>query len=175
MIFVASAAGYLIGSLPTADSLGRLWGFDLRQEGSGNPGANNAFRVGGPALGASVLLIELAKGLLAVTSGTLLAGDPGAVAAAVAAVAGNVYNIWYRLRGGKGLAISGGALLGAAPALILPVLAVLVVVAAATRSSGLAALTAIVVMNGAAVLWWLFEWSAGWGVMTGPLLSLIHI
>lgn len=173
MSLLAAFAGYLVGSIPTAAPLGRIWGVRLREQGSGNPGANNALRLGGPVLAATVLLLEVAKGLAAVQIGSGLAGDIGAVAAAIGAVAGNVYNLWYRLEGGKGLAISAGVLLGVAPALLMPALAVLVVVAILTKSSGAATLGAVVTLNAAAVTWWLTGWSPGWGIGSGPLLVLL--
>lgn len=173
MIALAALAGYLIGSLPTAAGLGRLWGVELRDAGSRNPGANNAMRLGGPVLGATVLLVELAKGLGAVRMGQALGDDIGAVVAAIGAVAGNVYNVWYRMEGGKGLAITGGVLLGAAPALLIPGLAVLIAVVIPTRSSGFASLAAIVTLNLGAVTWWLSDWSPGWGMSAGPLPVLM--
>ncbi len=175
MIALAALAGYLTGSIPTAAGLGRLWGVELRYTGSGNPGANNAMRLGGPMLGLTVLMVELAKGLAAVRIGQTMEGDLGAVVAAIGAVAGNVYNIWYRMKGGKGLAITGGVLLGVAPALLIPALAVLIVVVIPTRSSGLASLAAIVTLDLGAFTWWLSDWSPGWGISTGPLLVLMAL
>ena len=170
MTALAPVVGYLIGAIPTAAALGRLWGVDLRLEGSKNPGANNAMRLGGPVLAATVLLVELAKGLAAVRVGQLLGDDLGAVLAAVGAVAGNVYNVWYRFEGGKGLAISGGVLLGTAPALLIPALAILVIVVIPTRSSGLASLAAIVTLDIGAVTGWLTEWAWGGGISPRSLL-----
>lgn len=173
MTALAAVAGYLIGSIPTASGLGRIWGVDLRRAGSGNPGANNAMRLGGPVLAATVLLVELAKGLAAVRIGQSLEGDLGAALAAIGAVAGNVYNVWYRLRGGKGLAITAGVLLGAAPLLLVPALATLVAVVIPTRSSSLASLAAIVTLDVGALAWWQTDWSVGWGVSPGPVLMLL--
>jgi glycerol-3-phosphate acyltransferase PlsY len=62
--------GYLIGSVPTALWLGKLWGVDLRRGGTGNPGANNARRLGGNTLALLVLIVEITKGLLAVVVGS---------------------------------------------------------------------------------------------------------
>lgn len=175
MTALAAIAGYLIGSIPTASWVGRLWGVELRRAGSGNPGANNAMRLGGPVLGVTVLLVEVAKGLAAVRIGQSLEGDLGAVIAAVGAVAGNVYNVWYRLQGGKGLAISGGVLLGTAPALLLAGLAILIAVVIPTRSSGLASLAAILTLDVGAFTWWLSDWPTGGQVPPGPLLLLLTL
>lgn len=170
---IAGLTGYLLGSVPTAAPLGRIWGVHLRKEGSGNPGANNALRLGGPMLAATVLLVELAKGLAAVRLGAMLEGDAGAVAGAIGAVAGNVYSVWYGFGGGKGLAISAGVLLAAAPVLLLPTALVLILVVLPTRSSGAATLGAIAALNAAAVAWWLLDLATGWGIGAGPLLVVL--
>lgn len=166
---------YLLGALPTADPLGRIWGVHLRKDGSRNPGANNALRLGGPVLAVTVLLVEIAKGLVAVRLGFAFDGDAGAVAGAVGAVAGNVYSFWYGFRGGKGLGISAGVLLGTAPMLLLPAIGVLIMVVLPTRSSGMATLGAIVALNAAAVASWLADWSTGWGIRSGPLLVVLSV
>ena len=129
-ILLAALAGYVIGSLPTAVWLGRLWGVELLRDGSRNPGANNARRLGGDTLAVLVLIIEIAKGLTAVVVGMVIGGETAAIggeaattggeaaalAAGLGAVTGNVYNVWHRFKGGKGLGISGGVILGLWPA-----------------------------------------------------------
>ena len=175
MILIAGLTGYFVGALPTAAPLGRVWGVHLRQDGSGNPGANNALRLGGPVLALTVLLIEIAKGLAAVRLGFAFEGEAGAVAAGIGAVAGNVYSVWYGFSGGKGLGISAGVLLATAPLLLLPAILVLIVVVAPTKSSGTATLGAIAALNAAAVTWWLAEWSTGWGIGSGPLLVVLSL
>ncbi|MBW3666466.1 MAG: glycerol-3-phosphate acyltransferase [Actinobacteria bacterium] len=166
----AIVAGYLIGSLPTADWLGRLAGVSLRHAGSGNPGANNALRLGGPGLAAAVLLVEMTKGIAAVLAGDALAAEIGAVVAGLGAVAGNVYNVWYRGHGGKGLGITAGVLLAAWPTALLPSLLLIAVVALVTRSSGLAALSAVAGLLVMSLLWYWRDWPTAWGVGNGALL-----
>lgn len=168
--FAAAVIGYLLGSVPTADWLGRLAGVRLREGGSGNPGANNALRLGGPALAAAVLLVEMAKGMTAVLVGDALAAEIGAVVGGLGAVGGNVYNIWYRGQGGKGLGISAGVLLVAWPAGLAPALVLIAVVAFVTRSSGLAALAAVAGLLVMSFLWMWGDWPTAWGVDNGALL-----
>lgn len=108
---MAATTGYLIGSIPTAGFIARLRGIDLRRQGSGNPGTNNALRTGGVILAISVLVVEAAKGYAAVLVANSMVDDWGAVVGGVAAVAGNVFNVWYGFSGGKGLGISLGVLL----------------------------------------------------------------
>src|SRR5690606_40462086 len=103
-----------------------IWrGIVLRSTGRGNPGTNNALRAGGPRLAAAVLVVELAKGAAAVWAGHDLGGAAGAALAATAANAANVYNPWFRLRGGKGLALTGGTLAVAWPSALLVLVAVI--------------------------------------------------
>ncbi|MDP9494261.1 MAG: glycerol-3-phosphate acyltransferase [Actinomycetota bacterium] len=156
--------GYLIGSLPSANGLARLWGVDLRTSGSGNPGANNARRVGGYTLFLLVLFVEVLKGVLAVVVGQSLAGDLGAVVAGSGAVAGNVYNVWYRFRGGKGLGITLGVLLAAWPTVTPVLLVILGLASAVTRSSGIGTLITLACLIAATLTWEPFGLGTGWGV-----------
>jgi glycerol-3-phosphate acyltransferase PlsY len=171
---VAALAGYLVGSIPTAELLGRLRGVDLRSAGSGNPGTANALKTSGLGLAALVLSVEAAKGLGAVWMGQWAADEAGAVAAGLGAVAGNVYNVWYRFQGGKGLGISLGVLIGLWPWVVLPVLGVIVLGALISRSSGLATLVAIASLTLMAWLWLRNEWSTG-GVETNAQLLVLSV
>lgn len=165
-------AGYLIGSLPTAQWLGIAWGVDLRRDGSGNPGANNARRLAGLGLAGLVLTVEMAKGAGAALAGLSLAGDLGALAAAVGAVAGNVYNVWYRLDGGKGLGITAGVIVALWPVALVICVAVIALAAAITRSSGLATLITMITLNVLGVIWWLLDLRNAWGLDEKGMLAL---
>ena len=160
MVFLAAVVGYGIGSLPTAGAIARRAGIDLRDDGSGNPGTNNALRLGGPGLAAMVLVVEVSKGAMAALAGQALADEAGMVAAGVAAVTGNVHNVWYRLAGGKGLAISAGVLIATSPLLAIIGVAVIAVVAAITRSSGTAALFALatIILSSASAVFLDADW-----------------
>lgn len=160
----ALVIGYLIGSLPTANALAHLWGVDLRTGGTGNPGANNARRLGGPVLAVIVLLVEAIKGAVAVLAGGMIAGDPGSVLAAVGAAGGNVYNVWYSFRGGKGLGITLGTLFVAWPGFLPIGLVVLGVASASTRSTGIGSLVTMVVMAIASLIWPAAGIGTAWGV-----------
>lgn len=172
MILAAASGGYAIGSLPTAGLIARLWGIDLRRIGSRNPGTHNALRNGGLLLAALVLVVEAAKGYGAVWLGDTVADDLGAVVAGIGAVAGNVYNVWYRFQGGKGLGISLGVLAAVWPAVLPFVIGVIVLTVIATRSSGIAALSAMAGLFVSAVLWSLNDWPTGGLAADPPLLLL---
>lgn len=178
-VVLAGLLGYLIGSIPTAGFLGRRFGVDLRRVGSGNPGTHNALRNSGPLLAALVLAVEAAKGLFAVWAGRRLALSyaPDHVAALVsglAAVTGNVYNVWYRFRGGKGLGISLGVLIAVWPWSLVPLLVVLVVAVLTTRSSGTSAVAAIITLVLASLVWWRAGWPTG-GAATSPWLVVFAL
>ncbi|MFH1103752.1 MAG: glycerol-3-phosphate acyltransferase [Actinomycetota bacterium] len=157
------AIGYVVGSIPSADAVGRARGIDLRAEGTGNPGAANALRVGGPRIALMVLLLDVAKGAAAAIAGRFLAGDAGGVAGAVAAIYGQVANPWHRFKGGKGLGVTGGAAIVLWPpgvALVLPIIAA----AAKAFGSALGGLVGITSLLGLSVLWAANGWPTAWGV-----------
>lgn len=158
---LAVLSGYLIGSIPTAGFLGRWHGVDLRSEGSGNPGTANALGTSGVALAA-------------VSAGDWLGDESGAIAAGLGAVAGNVYNVWYRFQGGQGLGISLGVLAGLWPVALLPILVVMVVGVLVSRSAGIASLVAISALILSATLWASNGWSTG-GVEPGARLVVLAV
>lgn len=173
MILVAVTTCYLIGSIPTAGLIARLRRIDLRIQGSGNPGTNNALRTGGVMLAVSVLVVEAAKGYAAVLVANSMVDDWGAVVGGVAAVAGNVFNVWYGFSGGKGLGISLGVLLAIWPWVVLPLALLIALAALLTRSAGLAALTAIAGLLVAAFAWSTRGWSTGGLVESGAELAFL--
>jgi glycerol-3-phosphate acyltransferase PlsY len=119
----AALIGYAFGSLPFAYWFGLLQNKNLLTEGSGNIGATNAWRVLGAVPGLMVMILDVAKGIMAAALGNFLVGDPnGALLAGVMAVIGHCYSIWLLGRGGKGLATSIGVLFAINP-LFLPIVA----------------------------------------------------
>ncbi len=113
---LALLAGYLLGSIPFGVLLTRAAGAgDLRTIGSGNIGATNVLRTGRKGLAALTLLLDGAKGAVAVLVAAHFSADHAALAA-LGAFFGHCYPIWLRFRGGKGVA----TLLGLALALSWP-------------------------------------------------------
>ena len=109
---------YLIGSIPVAYIFGRmLKGIDIREHGSGNMGATNAFRVLGKGPGTAVLILDIIKGIIPVTflANAFGLGDAlSLVLISVAVVAGHNWTIFLGFKGGKGMATSLGVLIGLA-------------------------------------------------------------
>lgn len=111
-LLLGGIVGYLIGSIPSAYLITK-WrtGIDLRQEGSRNIGARNAFEVtGNRSIGQLVLAVDILKGLLPVL-GFEFAGWPQPLLVLIPAlVLGHCYPVWLRFHGGRGLATTAGAL-----------------------------------------------------------------
>lgn len=137
-------AAYLVGAISFSLIVVRaLRGIDVRTTGSGNAGATNVLRTAGAGPAFLVLVLDVAKGALPVAAARLLEA-PGPVigAAAVAAVLGHVFPVYYGFRGGKGVATATGALAVLAPVPALAALAVFALVVTATRYVSLASITA---------------------------------
>jgi glycerol-3-phosphate acyltransferase PlsY len=115
-LIVSIVITYFIGAIPTAYIFGRLLkGIDIREHGSGNVGATNAFRVLGKVPGILVLLIDIVKGIVPTTLIANIFGftDPLAlVIIGVVAVAAHNWTVFLNFKGGKGIATSLGVLIG---------------------------------------------------------------
>ena len=114
-ILASAGLSYVIGSIPTAYIFGKLMkGIDIRQHGSGNVGATNAFRVLGKGPGTAVLILDIIKGIIPVVfvAGFLDASVTGCIIAAVAAVCGHNWTCFLSFKGGKGIATTLGVLIG---------------------------------------------------------------
>ena len=143
---------YLLGSIPTSVWLGRaIKGVDLREHGSGNAGATNAFRVLGKPIGSVVLLLDILKGFLAVNL-ILLQHEiaPGTeawmilkIVLGLLAVVGHIFPVFAGFRGGKGVATITGVALAIHPFAALAAMGVYLLVFLLTRISAMASLTAV--------------------------------
>ncbi|MBL8023047.1 MAG: glycerol-3-phosphate 1-O-acyltransferase PlsY [Elusimicrobia bacterium] len=116
-IFVIMGLAYGLGSIPTGYLMGRgLKGIDIRTVGSGNVGATNVFRSVGKMAGVATLLVDIAKGFLAVELALIfLGGNLWPLFAGVAVVGGHSWSFWVHFRGGKGVATSAGVFLALLP------------------------------------------------------------
>ncbi len=147
---------YLLGSIPNGYVLGKLFGVDVRQIGSGNVGATNVARAVGKWQGVVTLLADAAKGMAPVAIGLWLNLQPGAIAAiAGAAFLGHLYPVFLKFRGGKGVATGVGALLIIAPLATLLLIGVFVAVVLPTRLVSLSSIIAAAVTPLA--LWIFFQ------------------
>jgi acyl phosphate:glycerol-3-phosphate acyltransferase len=150
---VALILGYLLGSIPFGLILTKLAGTqDLRSIGSGSIGATNVLRTGHKGLAAGTLIGDALKGTVAVIISGYYGGPNAAMLAALGAFLGHLFPIWLNFKGGKGVAVYIGVLIGLFwPAAV--VFGVLWLATAATsRYSSLSALVASFVTP--LFLWW---------------------
>ena len=111
---------YLLGSIPSGLIVGKIfYGVDIREHGSGNLGATNAFRTLGIKAGTIVIIADILKGTLATLLPVWLGSDLHPLIAGMAAAIGHIFPIFAGFRGGKAVATSGGVLLAYEPALFL--------------------------------------------------------
>lgn len=109
---VIAAGGYLIGSVNSAILLVRLrYRQDVRTGGSGNAGSTNVARTYGTGLGALTLLCDILKAALAGALGRYLAGDSGYMLGGLFCLIGHCWPLYFRFKGGKGMAVAAGTLL----------------------------------------------------------------
>lgn len=173
-------AAYLIGSISFAVVVSRLMGLPNPHDyGSGNPGATNVLRTGNKKAAALTLLGDAAKGGFAlwlarhlIASGTVVIDQQEQMvlaAVALAAFLGHVYPIFFRFRGGKGVATAAGILLVMSPLLGAVVLGVWLLVAVVMRYSSLAAIIASVSAPLAAAL----MFGRAWYTLTVLAMSLV--
>jgi glycerol-3-phosphate acyltransferase PlsY len=110
--FATAALAYGLGSIPFGLILTRVAGLgDIRAIGSGNIGATNVLRTGRRGLAAATLLLDAAKGALAVQAVALVFGPVWMPLAAICAVVGHCFPVWLRFHGGKGMATALGVYL----------------------------------------------------------------
>jgi glycerol-3-phosphate acyltransferase PlsY len=163
----AALAAYLLGAIPFGLVLGRaLRGVDIREHGSRNIGATNAYRVLGARVGIAVFALDAAKGLVPTLLARDLAGPLAAVLAAAAAIVGHVFPPYLGFRGGKGVATAAGGLFALAPAATGVACAVWVAVVLATRYVSLGSILAAIALPAAILAW---EGEAALGPVRRPV------
>ncbi len=134
-LLAALLAAYLIGSIPSALIAGRLLlGIDIRTVGSGNAGATNLYRVAGLKPYLAVLAADMIKGYAATAWVPALAAGGGVdplqamIACGAASVAGHIFTVFARFKGGKGVATAAGMMLALIPAQLLAAIGVYLVI-----------------------------------------------
>jgi glycerol-3-phosphate acyltransferase PlsY len=142
---------YLIGSIPTSIWVSKaIFGIDIRQFGSGNPGATNTFRVLGSNWGAFVMTVDISKGLIATSLYVLmpfylhneLARTNFMIFLGTAAVIGHIFPIWADFKGGKGVATILGMALAIQPIVALICILVFLITLFTTRFVSLSSMLA---------------------------------
>jgi glycerol-3-phosphate acyltransferase PlsY len=155
---VAAVVGYGLGAINPAAIVARAFRVDLREVGSGNPGATNVGRALGPRWAVLVGLLDALKGFVPAVAFGVLVGQTAGEIAGIAAVVGHITSPYLKGRGGKGVATSLGAILGVQPLLAVPALFAFGIGVAVWHRVGLGAvLAALTLIVSGIVGWW-----AGW-------------
>ena len=142
-LLVVAVLAYLLGSVPFGVVITRAMGLgDLRKIGSGNIGATNVLRTGNKPAAAATLILDAAKGGIAVLIARAMVGEDAAQVAALASFLGHLFPVWLGFKGGKGVATFLGILLALAWPIGLMACATWLVAAAVSRISSLSALAA---------------------------------
>ena len=177
---LAALAAYLIGSLSFAVIVSRAMGLnDPRTYGSGNPGATNVLRSGNRWAAVLTLLLDALKGYVPVllvdrfgpSFGLGGLGEGTVAMVALAAFLGHVWPVFFRFKGGKGVATAAGVLLALNPWLGLATLATWLIIAAFFRYSSLAAIVAAVF----APFYQLLIWGGGPTAVAVTLMGLLLV
>lgn len=161
--YLALLFSFLIGSIPTAYLMGRMRGIDIRQHGSRNVGATNAFRVLGKSWGITCLVLDMLKGLIPIAflfrihtfgfSGWSAEGWMWTLG--LAAIAGHMFSPFLNFKGGKGVATSLGVVLAIAPLPMLIAFALGILIIWRTGYVSLASMTGASLLP---ILILIFQW-----------------
>jgi len=132
-VILSAIIGYLLGSINSSIIVGKAYGIDIRQHGSGNAGTTNVLRTLGKKAALFVLIGDVLKGVVAYLAGYAMADGIGAMAGGTAAILGHNWPLYFRFRGGKGALTSITVVLMMDPLIGLIILGMFVVVVALTR------------------------------------------
>ena len=169
LLGLVALLAYLLGSVPFGILITRAMGLgDLRAIGSGNIGATNVLRTGNRGAALATLLLDAAKGAVAVLVARAAFGIDAAQLAGLCAFLGHIYPVWLGFRGGKGVATFLGILLALAWPVGLAACATWAVTAAVTRISSLSALLAAALSS-----LWLILFSQGQMFLLVVVLTLL--
>lgn len=131
---VGAIAAYFLGGLNFAIIISKYkFKEDIRTYGSGNAGMTNMLRTYGKAAAAFTLLGDMAKAMLPVVIGTLLAGEAGAYIAGLFCVIGHAFPCYYGFKGGKGIVVTATTLLCLEPVVFLILFAIFALLVASTK------------------------------------------
>jgi len=147
ILAAACGAAYLLGSIPTGLLLGKVYGIDVRREGSGNIGATNLYRTLGRRVGILTLIGDCLKGLAPVLAARYFAPSTDLAAwVGLAAFYGHVFSVFLRFKGGKGVATALGVFLALSPLAVAISLAVFLLLVLKWRYVSLGSVAAAAVM-----------------------------
>lgn len=165
---------YLLGSVDFGVIVPKLRGVDIYSVGSGNPGTSNVLRTMGKGAAAAVMLGDVLKGFVAAMVGDLVVGEAVGFAAGMLAVVGHCYPVWYRFKGGKGVATAGGSVFWLEPLLGIGFSVLWGGLVATTKRASIASLVLVLVYVPGMALFGHRNWSLVWAGATALLILVRH-
>lgn len=167
------ALAYLIGAFPSAYLFSRLFkGVDIRKVGSGNVGGMNTVREAGPLPGILTIIFDVGKGILAVYLALTLNDNPSmALMSGFLVVLGHNFNLFLKLKGGKGLATTLGVFLALSPLTIVFLLLLMAVISLILKDTNTGAGTTAALIP--LVLW--FQYHNWAWVLVGTALAIVIV
>lgn len=172
-LLLAAVGGFLAGSINPASLLTRAQGLDIRQLGSGNPGATNTARALGKRAGVLVAVLDILKGYVPVVIFSLWSPQAGAVAG-LAAVLGHVFSPFLHWRGGKGVATTLGVVLGMQPWWAVPMLIAFGATLAVTKRMGIGAVAGALVLVAIGVWFTESRVESAFAIVLGLIVIIRH-
>jgi glycerol-3-phosphate acyltransferase PlsY len=172
------AAAYLLGSIPFGLLLGKLFGAaDVRKAGSGNIGATNVARVAGPLAGILTLVLDAAKGSLAVLLAARLTNGVALwmMIAGLCVLVGHCFPIWLGFHGGKGVATAAGVFLVLCPPAFLGAVILFLLVVGYWRFVSLGSIAAAAAMPLLVYFFWAPHHAPPYAVTFGSLAAALLI
>ena len=109
-VIITLIVAYLLGNISPSIILGKKYGIDIKSQGSGNAGTTNALRVLGKKAGIITLVVDILKGVVAVILGRYVGGENIAMACGLLVFCGHVFPVFFKFKGGKGVATAFGAI-----------------------------------------------------------------
>ena len=175
-LVIACLLAYILGSIPNGLFFGKLiWHVDLREHGSHNIGATNAWRTLGKGAGFLIFLLDFLKGFFSVGIGSLMVGTPLAlVLGGIFAIVGHSCSLFLKFKGGKGVATGLGVIVMLMP---VPALIVFLVWLGIVKLSGYVSLGSIIAAALVPLLAWGMNYPGeyiGFGVLAAAFIIIRH-
>ncbi len=186
-LVLTALIGYLAGSFPSGVIVGKLYGVDVLAHGSGHTGTTNVLRTAGSKAAAIVLILDLAKGALAVLLARFLlfpaSANPASfdlapwaeLVAGLAAILGHNFSVFLHFKGGRGVATGGGAALAMNPLVVAVALPLGALPVVFTRYVSLGSITAAAVCPIAELVFVLTKIDPNWAHFTYMLVGGVGI
>ena len=172
------AAAYLLGSIPFGYLLVKwVKGIDVRTQGSGNIGMTNVWRVAGAKWGITTLVLDIAKGALAIAIARHF--DPNnelvLVLSGLIALLGNIFSIFLKFKGGKGIGVSIGVFFSLLPLPSVAGLVVFIIVLSIGRMISVGSLLGVTTMAGLTLFYQQgFTWYSGLALVAAVMIWWTH-